>query len=105
MLLLLQQVKSGFKRSINWNKYLTTVSTEGVNQHLDFLIDPDFQGVNSLFVLLFENADNRNVHTGYYLPKLEIKYSNVMIDGKIFFAQPVENDIRTYDNIQRISTG
>ena len=105
MLLLLQQVKSGFKRSINWNKYLTTVSTEGVNQHLDFLIDPDFQGVNSLFVLLFENADNRNVHTGYYLQKLEIKYYNVMIDGKIFFTQPVENDIRTYDNIQRISTG
>ena len=54
---------------------------------------------------MFENANNRNVHTVYYLPKLEIKDYNVMIDGKIFFAQPVEDDIRTYDNIERISIG
>ena len=62
---LLQQLKSGFKRTINWNKYQTKVSTEGVNQYLDFLIDPSFQGVKRLFVLLFENEGDRKVHTGY----------------------------------------
>ena len=70
---LLQQLKAGFKRTINWNKYQAKVSTEGENQFLDFLIDPSFQGVNRLFVLSFENEDDRKVHTGYYLPKVEIK--------------------------------
>ena len=48
---LLQQLKYGFKRTINWNKYQTKVSTERINQYLDFLIDPSFQGVNRPFVL------------------------------------------------------
>ena len=82
----------------------TKVSTEGLNQYLDFLIDPSFQGVNRLFVLLFENEVDRKVHTGYYLPKVEIKDYIVMIDAKNFFEQPVKSDLRTYDNIRKIST-
>ena len=82
----------------------TKVSTEGLNQYLDFLIDPSFQGVNRLFVLLFENEVDRKVHTGYYLPKAEIKDYIVMIDAKNFFEQPVKSDLRTYDNIRKIST-
>ena len=62
---LLQKLKPGFKRKINWNKYQTKVSTEWVNQYLDFLIDPRFQGVNWFFVLSFENEGDRKVHTGY----------------------------------------
>ena len=87
---LLQQLKSGFKRTINWNKYQTKVSTQRQNQYLDFLIDPSFQGVNRLFVLSFENEGDRKVHTGYYLPKVEIKDHNIMIDRQIFFDQPVK---------------
>ena len=83
---------------------LTKVSTEGLNQYLDFLIDPSFQRVNRLFVLLFENEVDRKVHTGYYLPKVEIKDYIVMIDAKNFFEQPVKSDLRTYDNIRKIST-
>ena len=82
----------------------TKVSTEGLNQYLDFLIDPSFQRVNILFVLLFENEVDRKVHTGYYLPKVEIKDYIVMIDAKNFFEQPVKSDLRTYDNIRKIST-
>ena len=51
---LLQQVKSGFKRTINWNKYQWKVAMQMPNTYLDFLIDPSFQGVNRLFVYLFE---------------------------------------------------
>ena len=36
-------------------------------------IDPIFQGVNWLFVLFFENEENRKVHKGYYLPRVDIK--------------------------------
>ena len=50
---LLEQLRSGFKRTTNWNKYQSKLSTKRQNQYLDFLIDPGFQGVNRLFVLLF----------------------------------------------------
>ena len=76
---LLQQLKQGFKRTINCNKYQPKVSPERQNQYLDF---PRFQGINRLFVLSFENGDDRKLHTGYYLPKVEIKDYNVMTDGK-----------------------
>ena len=50
-----EQLKFGFKRAINWNKYQTEVSTERVNRYLDFLINPSFQGVSRLLLLPFEN--------------------------------------------------
>ena len=52
---LLEQLKSGFKRTVNRNRYQSKISTQIQNQYLDFLIDPSFQRVNRLFVLLFEN--------------------------------------------------
>ena len=52
---LLQQLKSGFKRTINWNKYESSVKTFVQNRYLNYLINPSFQGVNRLFVLSFEN--------------------------------------------------
>ena len=94
---LLQQLKSGFKRKINWNKYQSKVSKETPNQYLDFLIDPSFRAVNRLFVWSFENGNDRKlstakVSTWYYLPKVEIKDYNVMLHGKNFFDKPVKNN-------------
>ena len=60
---LLEQLKSGFKRTISWNKYQPKVATERQNQYLDLLIKWSFQGVNRLFVLLFENEGDRKVST------------------------------------------
>ena len=71
------------------NKYQSKFLSERQNKYLKFLIDPSFQGVNRLFLLLYQNEDDRKVHTWYYLPKVEIKDYNVMIDGKSFFDQPV----------------
>ena len=59
---LLQQLKSGFERTINWNKYQSKVTVGVPNPYLDYLIEPSFQGVNRLFVLSFENATDRTVH-------------------------------------------
>ena len=78
---LFEQLRSGFERTINWNKYHSKVSTEKQNQYLDFLIDPSFQGVNGLFVLTFENEGQRRSYKRYYLPTVELKNYNVMIDG------------------------
>ena len=79
---LLQQLKSGFKRTINWNKYESNIKTFAQNRYLNHLINPRFQGVNRLFVLSFENENDRTSHSNYYLPKVEIKDYNVMIDGQ-----------------------
>ena len=52
---LLEQLKCGFKRTINCNKHQSKKSTGKPNQYLDNLIDPSFQVVNRLFVLSFED--------------------------------------------------
>ena len=76
---LLQQLKSGFKRTINWNKYESSIKTFAQNRYLNYLINPSFQGVNRLFVLSFENENDRTSHSTYYLLKLETKDYNVMM--------------------------
>ena len=68
-----QQLKSGFKRTINWNKYQSKVSIQAPNPYLDYLIDPCSQRVNRLFLLAFKNSTDKTVHTKYYLPTVEIK--------------------------------
>ena len=69
------------------------------------MVEPSFQGVNRLFVLAFENNAQRTVHSGYYLPNLEIKNCNVMINGEKFFDQPIKDNKVTYENIRKIATG
>ena len=71
--MLLQQLKSGFKRVINWNKYLSKPELLAQNPNRNYLVEPSFQRVNRLFVLAFENDVRRILHTGYYLPNVEIK--------------------------------
>ena len=58
--------------------------------HLNNLIDPTFTKVNRLFVLQFENEEDKTSFSKYYVPKVEIKYFNVLIDGKSFFDVPVK---------------
>ena len=76
--------KSGFKRTINWNKHESSTKTFAQNRYLSHLVNPRFQGVNRLFVLSFENENDRISHSTYYLPKVEIKDYNDWTDGKFF---------------------
>ena len=102
---LLPQLKSGFKRKINWNKYLAKPELLAQNTNLNYLIEPSFQGVNRLLVLAFENDEQRTSNKRYFIPIVEIKDYNVMIDGKFFFQQPVKNDKVTHKNIRKITIG
>ena len=102
---LLQQLISGFKRTINWNKYESNIKTFTQNRYLNHLINPSFQGIKRIFVLSFENEDVRTSHSTYYLPKVEIKDYNVIIDGKNFFDQPINSMTKTNENIRKIATG
>ena len=102
---LLLQLKSGFERKTSWNKYLAKPELLARNQNLNYLIEPSFQGVNRLFVLAFENDEQRTSNKRYYIPNVEIKDYNVMIDGKNFFDQPINSMIKTYENIRKITIG
>ena len=82
---LLEQLKTGFKRTIKWNKYRLEMSNQTKNNNLNYLIDPTLTNVNKLFVLTFENEDDRTSFSKYYVPKVEVKDFNVLIDGKPFF--------------------
>ena len=81
---LLEQLKSGFRRSLKWNKYISQMSNQNKNNNLNYLIDPAFSNVNRLFVLSFENEDDRTSYYKYDLPNVEIKDYNVLIDGNTF---------------------
>ena len=56
---LLTQLKSGFERTINWNKYLSNEELLAPNPNLNNLEEPSFQGINKLFVLAFEDDAQR----------------------------------------------
>ena len=100
-----QQLKSGFKRTIKWNKYKSDPKQYNRNPYSNWLIDPSFQVVNKLFVLSFEKDADRITHREYFLAKLVLKDYNVKIDGRNFFDRPINNDIETYKNIRKSATG
>ena len=87
----LEQLKSGFKRAIKWNKYRSEMNNQVKTSHLNYLIDPTFTKVNRLLVLSFEDEVDRTSFSKYYVPKVDIKDFNVLIDGKSFFDVPVKN--------------
>ena len=100
-----QQLKSGFKRVNNWNKYLSKPELLAQNLNFNHLVEPSFQGVTRIFVLAFENDNDRTSDDEYYLPTVEIKDYNIMINGENFFDQPIKNNKIIYDNIRKIATG
>ena len=102
---LLQQLKSDLKRVISWNKYLSKPELLAQNPNLNHLIQPSFQGVNRLFVLAFENDTQRTSAKGYYLPNVELRDYNIMINEEKFFDQPIKSNKITYENIKKIATG
>ena len=59
------------------------MSKQTKTNNLNYLIDPTFNKVNRLFVLSFKNEDDRASFSKYYTPKVKIKDSSVLIDGKI----------------------
>ena len=100
---LLQQLKSGFKRTVIWNKFKSKPELLRQNETLNQLVEPRFQEISRLFVLSFEN-DAQRTSNQRYPPNIELKDCNVMINGRNIFDQSVKNDKRTYENIRIIAT-
>ena len=90
----LENIKQGFARKISQNKYRSEVPTQPKINNLDYLIDPAYRNINRLFVLSFKNGNydpKRDSFEKFYMPLVEIKDFNALIDNKAFFDQPVKN--------------
>ena len=110
---LTKQLNEGFKRSIYWNEYKSKIETKEAdsNNLKRFPFDASFQGVNRLFVLAFDNTDGsdnrvqRNDHRKYFLPGVDITNYNVLVDGRNFYDQLINDKIKKHDEIRKIETG
>ena len=126
---LTKQLNEGFEKNIYWNQYVSKPFPETPHKKTDitrFALDAAFQGVNRLFVLVFEDtrvsdpaidANNpapqnlaanqviRNSYRKYFVPRVDITRYNVLIDGRNFYDQPINDSIRKYDEIRKTATG
>ena len=100
---LLTNLKSGFKREIISNKYRSQMTTEAINNNLNILIDPTFTNVNRLFVLAYQNVDDRQTYDEFYFPKVMVKDYNVIIDKLAFFDLSIKTEEEAYEKIIDIS--
>ena len=100
---LLTNLKSGFTREIEWNKYISQMTTEAINNNLNILMDPTFTNVNRLFVLAYKNADDRQSFSQFCLPNVMVKDYNVIIDKLAFFDSPINTEEEAYEKIIDIS--
>ena len=58
---LLEKLKSGFKKTIKWNKYRSQMTIQNNNNNLNYLIDPTFTNFNRFFILSYERIEEDNV--------------------------------------------
>ena len=64
-----------------------------------------------MFALAFDNTNNgdkkveRVSHRKYFLPRIDITNYNALIDGRNFYDQPINDQIKNYDEIRKIAIG
>ena len=106
----IEQQNKGFQRSIYWNEYKTKEINENADANVFKYInlDPSFQGVNRLFVIAYNRANDQPTRNGqrkYYLPRIDLNKYNVVIDGRNFYDNPIESDIEKYRELKKVMIG
>ena len=106
----IEQKNKGFQRSIYSNEYKTKGVTESAdaNNFKYIILDPSFQGVNRLFVMAYNSANDQPTRSGqqkYYLPRNDLNKYNVVIDGRSFYDNPTESDIEKYRELKKVMVG
>ena len=109
---LTKQLNEEFKRSVYWNSYETKpANVTEKEKNIHELLNASFQRVKKLFVLAYFIADGGNDTAGinnnkkYFRPGGEIKNYNVLIDGKKFYDQPINDIIKQYNEVRKVSVG
>ena len=103
----IEQQNKGFERSIYWNEHETNEINEDADANVFKYInlDPSFKGVNRLFVMAYNRVDGQPTRNGqrkYYLPRISLNKYNVIIDGKFFYDNPIENDNEKYRELKQV---
>ena len=109
-------LNEGFKRPIYWNEYkvipnkIVEIAANNEEKYIRELLDSSYQGVKRLFVLAYDNtAGNNQVSVDsfkkYFLPRVKIENYNIEIDGRNFYDQPINDLIKQYDEVRKVSTG
>ena len=119
-----QLLDTEFKRKVYWNEYKSKIETitqaHNDNNYKRSLLDAKIPGVNKLFVLGFDNnivnpnanaivdepqREKRNDHRKYFLPRIDIKDYNVLIDGRNFYDQNISDGFKKYEELRKVMTG
>ena len=94
-----------------WNKYIILPNkTYRENDYIRELLDASYQGVERLFVLAYRDRGGANrvtadSHRKYFLPKVKIENCNIEIDERNFYDQPINDLIKQYNKVRKVSTG
>ena len=113
---LVKQLNEGFKRPVYWNKYkvidnkVVAIAAANAEKHIRELLDSSYQGVKRLFVLAYDNTEGNNQASvdsfkKYFLPRVKTENYNIEIDGRNFYDQPINDSIKQYDEVRKVSTG
>ena len=109
-----QLLDTEFKRKVYWNEYKSKIETitqaHNDNNYKRSFLDANIPGLNKLFVMGFNNnaVKNqvlRNSHRKYFLPRVDIKDYNALIDGRNFYDQNISDDFKKYEELRKIMTG
>ena len=95
-------LKTGIDIDFEWRRYRTQIINQPATNNLNFLIDPTFNNINGLFVLVFPNEEDRSSFSRYYMPTAEIEDYNVLIDLQPFYDIPMKNKEQTYKAITEL---
>ena len=108
MLYLISMIQNYTFQLLLCQKKITKILLNNANANATKYInlDPSFQGVNRLFLMAYSRADDnqatRNGQRNYYLPRIDLKKYNVIIDGRNFYDNPIESDIEKYRELKKV---
>ena len=113
----IKQQNKDFQRPIYWNEYKAKEKNEIVDPNNNannanivryISLNPSFQGFNRLFLMAYSGATNQPTRNGqlkYYLPRIDLNKYNVIIDGRNFYDNPIENDAEKYRELKKVMIG
>ena len=109
-------LSEGFKISICWNKYkvfddiLVEIAANKEEKYIRELLESSYQGIKRFFVVAYNDTAGYNQvsvdsYKKYFLPRVKTENYKIEIDRRNFYGQPVNDSIKQYDKIRKISTG
>ena len=113
---LLKLLSGWFKRTVYWNEYKVIdnipvhIANNNEEKPIRQLLDSSYQGVKRLFVLAYNNKEGDDKvsidsYNKYFPARVKIENCNIEIDEKNFYDQPINDSVKQYDKIIKISIG